>query len=295
MRMHDDEAEIDVGLVQRLLTSQFPELASLPLREVQPTGTVNALYRIGENWCARLPRVQRYAHSLERELHWLPQLSREFSLRVPQPVAKGEPDGEFPFPWAVYDWISGDQYADDLVSDEGRAAARLARFVTELRGIAITADAPSGGRAPLAQLDEQTRAAIAAGKGVIDADQALTAWERALHAPVWDGTPVWIHSDLLRPNVLVDGGALHAVIDFGGAGAGDPATDVIAAWAVFGPAGRAAYREALGVDDGTWERARGIALHQAVALIPYYAVSNPPFAALGKRTLEQVLADLSDG
>ena len=84
---------------------------------------------------------------------------------------------------------------------------------------------------------------------------------------------------------------MRAVIDFGGAGAGDPATDVIPAWAVFGPAGRAAFREALDVDDGTWSRARGIALHQAAALIPYYSVSNPAFAALGRRTVEQVIAD----
>ena len=61
---------------------------------------------------------------------------------------------------------------------------------------------------------------------------------------------------------------------------------------MFGPAGRTAFRVALGVDDGTWHRARGIALHQAAALIPYYAVSNPAFAALGQRTVEQVIADL---
>jgi hypothetical protein len=35
------------------------------------------------------------------------------------------------------------------------------------------------------------------------------------------------------------------------------------------------------VDEGTWRRARGIALHQAAALIPYYSNSNPAMAALG--------------
>jgi aminoglycoside phosphotransferase (APT) family kinase protein len=52
----------------------------------------------------------------------------------------------------------------------------------------------------------------------------------------------------------VRGGRLSAVIDFGAVGVGDPATDVIAAWSVFGPAGRETFRSALGVDDGTWER-----------------------------------------
>jgi aminoglycoside phosphotransferase (APT) family kinase protein len=293
MKMHDDEADIDAALVRSLLASQFPELAGLPLRAVGSTGTVNAIYRIGDRLCARLPRVQRYAHCLEREWHWLPRLRARLSLRVPEPVGHGKPDDLFPFPWAVYDWIDGDQYADELIGDENRAAESLARFVTELRGFAVTADAPPAGRLPLAQLDAETRRTIAACGTAIDNPAAMAAWDRALTAPAWDGRPAWIHSDLLRPNVLVDQGALCAVIDFGGAGAGDPASDVIAAWAVFGPAGRAAYRDALGVEDGTWERARGIALHQAAALIPYYAVSNPAFAALGRRTVQQVLADLA--
>jgi aminoglycoside phosphotransferase (APT) family kinase protein len=50
-----------------------------------------------------------------------------------------------------------------------------------------------------------------------------------LQAPAWSGTPGWIHSDLLRPNLLVHDGRLCAVIDFGAAGVGDPAADVTAA------------------------------------------------------------------
>jgi aminoglycoside phosphotransferase (APT) family kinase protein len=102
---------------------------------------------------------------------------------------------------------------------------------------------------------------------------------------------VWIHSDLLRPNLLVRDGRLDAVIDFGGAGVGDPATDVIPAWSVFGQTGRDAFRRALDVDNGTWNRARGIALHQAALIIPYYAQTNPAFAAPAKRTVEEILAD----
>ena len=104
------------------------------------------------------------------------------------------------------------------------------------------------------------------------------------------GAPVRIHTDLLRPNLLVGDGRLRAVIDFGGMG--DPAADVVPAWSVFGAAGRAVYRDALAVDDGTWERARGYALHQAAMIIPYYAETNPDFVAVAARTVEQVLADV---
>jgi len=183
-------------------------------------------------------------------------------------------------------------YADELVQDERQAAGDLARFVTELRQIPA-AGAPRTGRRPLRELYDGTWAAIESAGDVIDRHAALAAWEHALTAPAWDGTPVWIHADLLRPNLLVADGRLSAVIDFGGAGAGDPAADVIAAWSVFGPAGREAFRAALDVDDGTWNRARGYALHQAALIIPYYAQTNPGFVALAKRTVEQVLADVS--
>jgi hypothetical protein len=60
---------------------------------------------------------------------------------------------------------------------------------------------------------------------------------------------------------------------------------------VFGHLGREVFRGTLGVDEGTWARARGFALHQAVLIIPYYGVSNPRFVAMAKRTVEEILAD----
>jgi aminoglycoside phosphotransferase (APT) family kinase protein len=56
-------------------------------------------------------------------------------------------------------------------------------------------------------------------------------------------------------------------------------------------AGRGTFREALDVDDGTWNRARGFALHQAAMIIPYYSETNLRFVEQAKRTVEDVLAD----
>ena len=288
--MHEGEVAIDEELVRRLVAAQFPHLADLPIRAVRSTGTVNAIYRLGNHLCARLPRVAAWAESVEQEVAWLPKLAPRLSLRVPEPVALGSPASGYPFSWAIFRWIEGHPYRDDLVRDERRAAGELARFVAELRRI-DPAGAPRGGRRPLHELDEATRRAIDSSRGAIDGDAAAAAWASALRAPPWDGRPVWIHTDLLRPNLLVDRGRLCAVIDFGGVGGGDPAADVIAAWSVFGHAGRAAFRAALDVDDGTWHRARGYALHQALLIIPYYAETNPEFVGLAKRTVEEVLAD----
>jgi hypothetical protein len=76
-------------------------------------------------------------------------------------------------------------------------------------------------------------------------------------------------------SLLVDGGQLCGVIDFGSAGIGERAADVVAAWSVFGPAGRDTFRGALAVDEETWNRARGYALHQAALIIPYYRRPTP--------------------
>jgi aminoglycoside phosphotransferase (APT) family kinase protein len=292
MKMHDEEVDIDAELVGRLLAAQFPQLTQLPIREVQPAGTVNAIYRLGDHLYARLPRVPWWARDLDREWQWLPKLAPQLSLQVPQPVGKGHPASSYPFTWAIYRWIDGQPYADELVDDEPQAARELARFVVELRRM-DPVGAPRGGREPLRELDAVTRTAISSARGVIDSDAATAAWERALQAPAWNGTPVWVHTDLLRPNLLVRDGRLCAVLDFGGAGVGDPAADVIAAWSVFGRTGRGVFRGALDVDDGTWNRARGFALHQAALIIPYYAETNPEFVAPAKRTVEEILADLN--
>jgi aminoglycoside phosphotransferase (APT) family kinase protein len=272
--VHEGEVPIEDALVGRLL-AQCPDLRG-PVRRVRSTGTVNAIYRLGEELCVRLPRLEQYAGDLVKELEWLPRL--DVSLPIPEPVFAGEATGEFPFPWAVYRWLEGAPY--DGVSDERAAAETLAAFVHELRALDVS-DAPRAGRPPLAEVDELTRPLLTG--------EALNAWDDSLQAPVWDGERMWIHADLLRPNLLVRNDSISAVIDFGAMGAGDPAHDLIPAWAVFGPLGREVYRAALDPDDGTWERGRGIALHQAAMIIPYYRESNPAFTALAERTVEEII------
>lgn len=293
MKMHDGELDIDVELVRRLVAEQFPRFADLPLRAYGSTGTVNGIYRLGDHLYVRLPLMPEWAEDVAREWHWLPKLAPRVSLQVPEPVGKGDPSDLYPLSWAIYRWIEGQPYADEIVDDEQQAAKALAQFVLELRQIAPVVDTPAAGRRPLRELDATTRTAIESARGVIDSGAAATAWKRALESPAWTGKSVWIHADLLRPNLLVRDGRLAGVIDFGGAGVGDPAADVIAAWSVFGPAGRETYRRALEVDDDTWNRARGFALHQAAQIIPYYRKTNPRFVALARRTVEEVLADVS--
>jgi aminoglycoside phosphotransferase (APT) family kinase protein len=293
--MHADEVDIDDELVRRLVATQFPRLADLPIRAVRSTGTVNAIYRLGDQLYARLPRVAAWAKGLDREWEWLPRLAPQLSLQVPEPVARGRPTIDYPFSWGIYRWIEGQPYTDAAVVDERQAAKDLAEFVLELRHVDLVAGAPHGGRDPLRSQDAVTREAIDLSAAVIDRDATIAAWEQALESPAWEGTPVWIHCDLLRPNLLVRDGRLCAVIDFGAIGVGDPAADVTAAWSVFGPTGRQLFRAALAVDDDTWNRARGFAILQMIMIIPYYPETNPEFVAMAKRTIEEIIVDRRSG
>ena len=290
IKMHAGEIDIDLPLVQRLLAEQFPHLAKEPITIVRSTGTVNAIFRIGGSFYARLPRVTDWADGIDREWTWLPKLTPHISLEIPRPLARGKPADGYPYPWAIYHWIEGELYQDDRLRDECQTAIDLASFIMELRSVDMQG-APRGGRRPLIELDGITRSAIESCRGMIDTDAATAAWRRALQTPPWDGKPVWLHGDLLKTNLLVRDGRLCAVIDFGGVGIGDPAMDVVPAWSVFSPAARGKFRQALHVDEATWSRARCYALHQALLIIPYYPETNPEFVTMAKRTVHEILSD----
>ena len=96
-------------------------------------------------------------------------------------------------------------------------------------------------------------------------------------------------STLMPGNLLVDGGRLVAVIDFGCAGTGDPACDLFPAWNLLPAAGRDVFRQALAVDDATWIRGRGRTLSQALIALPYYRRTNPAMAYNARYVIQAVL------
>ena len=294
MKLHADEVDINADLVGSLVADQFPLLSSLPVTEFESTGTVNAIYRLGEELYVRLPRVERWARGVQKELRWLPALAPGLTLRIPEPVGEGTPTADYPFTWAIFRWIEGQTYRPGRIDDERQMAADLAQFVSELRSVKLPPlddQTPYGGRLPLAEQDEATRDWIAQAGDLIDGQAVTAVWEDALKGPAWDGTYSWIHSDLVPPNLLVRDGRLQAVLDFGAAGLGDPATDLNPAWSIFNAESRGVFRGLVDADDDTWRRGRGIAVSQAVGLVPYYAVTNPALSALGKRMLREILVD----
>ena len=67
-RLHDDQIDIDDELVRRLVDSQFPQWAALPLTPFDSTGTDNAIFRLGSELSVRLPlHPPRTARSRRRQ------------------------------------------------------------------------------------------------------------------------------------------------------------------------------------------------------------------------------------
>jgi aminoglycoside phosphotransferase (APT) family kinase protein len=294
--MHADEVETDPELVRRLLASQFPAWAGLPIERVASDGTDNAIYRLGEELAVRLPRIGWAAEQPAKEHEWLPRLAPLLPLRVPVPLAIGEPGEGYPWRWTVVPWLRGENATPERVADPLRVATTLGEFVAALHRIDV-AGAPqpgmtnSGRGVPLADRDGAVRAAIGQLGDELDATAVTDAWESALAAPVWDRPPVWLHGDLQAGNLLAHDGVLSAVIDFGCLAVGDPACDAMVAWTYFSGVARDVFRETLPLDDATWARGRGWALSVGVIAIPYYKRTNPVLAAVGRCSIDEVLAD----
>jgi aminoglycoside phosphotransferase (APT) family kinase protein len=271
-RMHEDELELDEALVRGLLVDQFPEWAELPLRRVEPSGTVNAIFRLGEELSVRLPRHRGPTRPGSVGLDWLPRLAPLVPLEIPVPVGQGRPGEGYPWFWEVHTWLDGETVPVEEI-DAIQAARDLAALVAALQRVDPTGGPPGRG-IPLAERADQ----ITGWFDRFDGDPgAREQWERIVATvPPWDGPPVWHHGDLDCRNWLVRDRRISGVIDWEAMGVGDPACDVMVAWKLHSAAARDAFREALPTDDATWGRARGWAVSQAVAALAYYSRENNP-------------------
>ncbi|WP_196465340.1 aminoglycoside phosphotransferase family protein [Streptomyces spinoverrucosus] len=289
--MHADEVDLDAQLVRRLIAGQFPQWAELPVRRLESSGTENAMFRLGGELVVRLPRHPGAVGDVEHELRWLPELGPRLPLDTPRPVGRGEPGAGFPFPWSVYGWLEGSNPVAGALDEPERLAEDLAEFVVALRRVDADGGPPNHRGVPPATRDEPTREAIAQLEGRVDTDAMTALWEEALRAPEYAGPAVWAHGDLSPGNVLVSEGRLTGVIDFGVAGVGDPAVDLIVAWNLLPAGARETFRQAVGADDAEWARGRAWALSISLIQLPYYWETNPPLAANSRHVIGEILAE----
>ncbi|MFI9507915.1 aminoglycoside phosphotransferase family protein [Nocardia sp. NPDC052566] len=226
--------EVTAELVRDLLREQHPDLADYPVR-LGARGWDNQLWRLGEDLAVRLPWATESADELLRKEHaWVPALAPRLPLPIPVPQRLGEPSERFPRPWIVTTWVPGTPADRAPVTCAAEAADTLAAFLTALHCPAPE-QAPTG-RARGGRLAEYSdgfaeQLASLTEMGLIsDPDAVRAVWEDAVAAPDWGGPALWLHGDLHPANVLTADGTICGVIDFGDLFAGDPASDLAAAW-----------------------------------------------------------------
>ncbi len=287
--MHADQLTISERTVRELVDSQFPQWRDAPVRAVDSTGTVNAIFRIGDNLAARfrlrVADADDVLDQLEREARAATQLAAASRFPTPEPVAIGRPGLGYPLPWSVQTWVPGATASEEVATSEA-FAADLADFIFEVREI------PTGGRTfsgrgrggDLPSHDEWMAKCFEESKTMLDVAPLKALWQELRNLPR-GGPDLMCHKDLIPSNLLVADGRLAGVLDVGGLEPADPALDLVVAWPALEEGPRQVLRTRLDCTALQWERGRAWALEQAMGLVWYYVESNPPMARLGRRTL----------
>ncbi|TRY17516.1 aminoglycoside phosphotransferase family protein [Tessaracoccus rhinocerotis] len=279
-----------------LLAEQHPDLAERDLAIVA-NGWDNVIVRVGTDLVARLPRRELAAALVAHEQRWLPALATHLPIPVPVPLRVGVPGLGYPWAWSICDWFQGEVAADVPLADPAREADRLGAFVHALhRPAPVEAPRNPFRGQPVTGLVPRIRANLARLHLERTALDALVD-ELAKTSP-WRGPAKWLHGDLHSANLLVDGGEIVAVLDFGDLTSGDPAVDLAVAWMLFQPEERRRFRSAAGggtpVDEPTWDRARLWGLHFALIYVRH-SYGNERFARMGERLLRAVTAGDTGG
>lgn len=262
---------LDPQAAEQLIQRQFPELAGRAICHQPTRGTDNHIFRIGDDLCARFPKVPWAVRTARRETGALPHFAGA-PLPVPQVYGIGTPSEIYPHTWSVLTWLPGAPLEDNALRDPQEAARQLAYFYAFLRSVppdeAFQFGADNNWRgAPLAARTPQFEAALARLPNV-DTGWAARLWSQALGVAT-NSAPVWLHGDVHPGNVLVTDGRISGIIDWGLCGVGDAACDLLSAWAMFDPAAREVFRQSMGISEAQWLRGAGWALSMAVIYLPY--------------------------
>jgi aminoglycoside phosphotransferase (APT) family kinase protein len=285
------DIEIDEALVRSLLREQHPDLANLPLREID-SGWDNAMFRLGDSLVVRLPRRVAATHLIEREQEWLPQLAPALPLPVPAPVRVGHPAHNYSWRWSIVPWLAGRNA--DLCEPRADQAERLAAFLCALHRPA-PANAPLNPYrgVPLSERAQQMAERIRRleRETTLLNDDVMRIYHAALDAPI-DVAPTWLHGDLHAGNLLVENGTISGVIDWGDMAVGDRATDLATLWMNLSDrtARENAMRACNGVSDATWLRAKGWAVFFGVTLGTSGLAGDTRHVLMARRTLERIVA-----
>jgi aminoglycoside phosphotransferase (APT) family kinase protein len=297
--MHPGQVSVSPATVRVLIGRQFPLWGGLPVREVSSVGTVNAIFRIGDDLVARFPLerdddVETARARLEREAAAASELLGRTPFATPCPIVIGEPDLHYPMPWSVNSWLPGEPATSDSVNESLSFATDLSDFIAAVRCI------DTGGRTfegtgrggELLSHDDWVQECLQRSAELLDVTALGAIWEEMRQLPRGESADVMSHCDLIPPNVLVARSRIVGVLDVGGLGPADPALDLVSVWHLLEAPFRAQVRRRLGCDDAEWLRGRAWAFQQAIGAVWYYVDSSPTMSAGCRRTLQRIIDDV---
>ncbi len=291
--MHADGFDIDLGLVRRLIMAHAGRFAELELRPA-PSGTDNLMFRLGPDLVVRLPRHPRAIANTLKEQRWLPRFAGALPVAVPEIVEAFAPTVEFGAPWMILRWLPGVVALDrpDEVS-----GTRLAEAVWALRNVSTVGAPPRGSAGferggPLSDRADQMDEALAQSAHLFDVAAVRAVWRAGLEADAHSDADVWVHTDMIGPNLLLQDGILAAILDFGCMSVGDPAYDLTPAWFVLSARERDAFLEYLAPNRAELARARALVVSQAAIAWPYYEHTDAVMCQNAARGIDAILSDL---
>jgi aminoglycoside phosphotransferase (APT) family kinase protein len=277
----DPEVAIDEALVRKLLEEQFPELDAESAR-LLGEGWDNSVWVVEEQWAFRFPRRRIAIPGVERELAVLPRLAPLLPVPIPEPRFVGRPSELFRWPFFGAPLLPGVEPAEAELEESDRVnlGAALGRFLRALHAPDTLAAVDPERALPVdfnRRADMPFRVARAREKLSalpVDVWRAPASVERILSdaedLPDPSGIEVVTHGDLHIRHLLVEGGAIAGVIDWGDVCRANPAIDLMLVWMLLSPAGRERFAMAYGsIDAEQLVRSRVLALFLGVTLAHY--------------------------
>lgn len=296
--MHPGQLTISPAVVETLIAEQFPQWKGMPIQSVSSAGTVNAIFRVGEQVVARFrlepsEDIEWVRQELEMEAAAAEELDGRTRFATPTPLGIGHPGAGYPLPWSVHTWLPGTPATADSCSQSDSFATDLAEFIMAVRAIDTRGRTYDGnGRGgDLASYDEWIELCLSNSEDLLDVPSLQATWDEIRVLPRGEAPDVMNHGDLIPPNILTLGGCLAGVLDVSGFKAADPALDLVSAWHLLDAPRRDLIRNHLGCNDDEWQRGRGWAFQQAMGAVWYYVDSNPTMSTNCRRTLERIQAD----
>lgn len=261
---------------------------NLLIKEVEFQGHDNRTYKLGDDFCIRIPSHMQYNKQIIQMSELLQFI--KVSIKIPNILYIGENLNILPFKYAVSEWIDGhDLKAINLYKLSDKEIKYfiddLVNFMHELYNIKIDISHPIIQKY-ISNMDNFYRGNhISIYKD--EFDKYLEKYKDYLNDHIynkvkelfymgleskWNKEVVFVHGDLMPGNILLENHKLKAIIDWGSMGIGDPACDLIICWLYFNKNERDYFKNKLNMDENTWNRGISWTLWKCLANINFNTV-----------------------